>query len=400
VRGWDGPSVLSPSAEPATTGYWIPQELLAEPSALPGSSDAWTAAPTFAVDVAPVAGRGGAAAEAEGPDDEGVEPAPRGGEASPSVVPTASTGALAARSAIADPIRTVLDAVTAELHRSDNPHLGEVEPGRWWLRDPRDIAGSRTPLSDRVEWAVYSLLSTSGGIAADAFSGRITSMFRGHDTPDEELIRACVESYRSTIPDTDGLLQAQGTLPDRFREHGELVAGLTELGHRLGLRVWMSPHEQRRLHEGRPAGELLSDAERRVYLPLVTPGPVEALERMDCIWYLRGKATFLFEVEWTAMLGDPVLKRGTAIPSGDTVVRFLVVPAARTELIRLKLARSPVLRERLDVDNWHILKSEHLRTLMAAEAPTLDDLGPLLGLDPPIESLGGQLPLFGTPEEP
>jgi hypothetical protein len=153
------------------------------------------------------------------------------------------------------------------------------------------------------------------------------------------------------------------------------------------------------MYDGRPAGELLSDAERRAYLPLVTPGPVEALEQVDAMWYLRGKATFIFEVEWTAMLGDPVLKRGTAIPSGDTVVRFLVVPAARTELIRLKLARSPVIRERLELDNWHILKAEHLRTLMAAESPTLDDLGPLLGLDPAIGSLGGQLPLFGTPPE-
>jgi len=104
-----------------------------------------------------------------------------------------------------------------------------------------------------VEWAVYSLLSTSGGIAAQAFSDRITSMFRGHDTPDDELIRACVDSYRETVPDSDGLLQAQGTLQDRFREHGELVAGLAELGHRLGLRVWISQHEQRRLYQGRPA---------------------------------------------------------------------------------------------------------------------------------------------------
>ncbi len=423
VRGWAGPPVLSPNAEPATTGYWIPRELLAEPEALP-SQDAWAAPPVFDPEAAPGGEQGTSTAataddpespvdptatladdatsapatlEADevAPDDATDGPAQRTGEASPSVVPTVA----ADRHHVADPIKTVLDAVTTELHRNDHPHLVEVEPGRWWLRDPRDMAGARAPLSDRVEWAVYSLLSTSGGIAADKFNDRITSMFRGHDTPDDELIRACVESYRVTVPDSDGLLQAQGTIQDRFREHGELVAGLAELGHRLGLRVWISPHEQRRMYDGRPAGVLLSDAERRAYLPLVTPGPVEALEQVDAMWYLRGKATFIFEVEWTAMLGDPVLKRGTAIPSGDTVVRFLVVPAARTELIRLKLARAPVIRERLELDNWHILKAEHLRTLMAAESPTLDDLGPLLGLDPAVESLGGQLPLFGTPPE-
>lgn len=413
VRGWDGPVVLSPNTEPATTGYWIPQGLLAEPEAVPEAAAPWAAPPVFEPDaeaeLSPEAGAAtGSTLPPEDPDgaqgSTSTDPSSgtdgtmsaRSGEASPSVVPEAAP---THRPLVADPIRTVLDAVTAELHRSDHPHLAEVEPGRWWLRDRRDIAGARAPLSDRVEWAVYSLLSTSGGIAAQAFSDRITSMFRGHDTPDDELIRACVDSYRETVPDSDGLLQAQGTLQDRFREHGELVAGLAELGHRLGLRVWISQHEQRRLYQGRPAGELLSETERRAYLPLVTPGPVDALEQTDCIWYLRGKATFLFEVEWTAMLGEPILKRGTAIPSGDTVVRFLVVPAARTELIRLKLARSPVLRERLDQDNWHILKAEHLRTLFAAESPTLDDLGPLLGLDPAAESLGGQLPLFGTASE-
>jgi hypothetical protein len=295
----------------------------------------------------------------------------------------------------ADPVKITLDSITAELHRPDHPRLVEVEPGRWWLRDPADAEAARPPLADRVEWAVFSLLSTSGGIPATAFEHRIASMFRGHDAPDEELIRACVDSYRWVAPDSDGLLQASGTLQDRYREHGDLVSTIGDLGHRLGLRIWISPREQRRIVDGRPVGAMLSEIEQRVYLPLVTPGPAEALEQVDCIWYLRGKATFMFEVEWTAMLGEPVLRRGAAIPSGDTVVRFLVIPAARTDLMRLKLARSPLLRERLEQDNWHIIKAEHLRRFVARETPDLGDLAPLLGLDPPIERLGEQLPLFG-----
>gem|GEM_PF-682577 len=307
----------------------------------------------------------------------------------------ASVPAVADPLAGADPVKITLDSIAAELHRADHPRLLEVEPGRWWLRDPRDIEAARPPLADRVEWAVFSLLSTSGGIPATAFDTRIASMFRGHDAPDEELVKACVDSYRFVVPDSDGLLQASGSLQDRYQEHGELVATIGALGHRLGLRIWIAPREQRRRVDGRPIAELLNEVEQRVYLPLVTPGPVEALEQVDCIWYLRGKATFLFEVEWTAMLGEPVLRRGAAIPAGDTVVRFLVIPAARTDLVRLKLARSPLLRERLEQDNWHIIKAEHLRRFVARDDPTLDDLAPLLGLDPPIERLGEQLPLFG-----
>ena len=67
---------------------------------------------------------------------------------------------------------------------------------------------------------------------------------------------------------------------------------------------------------GGPSPTMLSEVEQRVYLPLVTPGPAEVLEQVDCIWYLRGKATFMFEVEWTAMLGEPVLRRGRSHPGG------------------------------------------------------------------------------------
>ncbi|HUR16513.1 MAG TPA: hypothetical protein VMZ33_04465, partial [Candidatus Limnocylindrales bacterium] len=135
--------------------------------------------------------------------------------------------------------------------------------------------------------------------------------------------------------------------------------------------------------------------ELRVYLPLIAAGDPQTLEQIDAIWYLRGKATFLFEVEWTAMLTDALLRRGPRIPSDETIVRFLVVPPERIELMRLKLARSPLLRKALEEQNWHILKSNHLRRLHGRDTADLDDLAPLLGLDPDIEREAEQLPLFG-----
>ena len=294
-----------------------------------------------------------------------------------------------------DPVSLLLEIVMGELRRDDHPRLRELEPGRWWLREKRDIDAARPPLSDRLEWAVFSLLSTSGGLTDAAFFDRIAGMFRGHDTPDEELVRACLDSYRSPESAIDGLLRTEETLQDRYEEHGALVGMLADYGHRLGLRCWMSSREQRRQFRGAPLSAMLSEAEQRVYLPLVSPGAVDALEAVDCIWYLRGKATFLFEVEWTAMLDEAVLRRGPRIESSDTVIRFLVIPGERTELVRLKLARSPLLRARIRDDNWHILKAENVRRLFAHEIADLNSLGPLLGLDPEIEEQGEQLALFG-----
>jgi hypothetical protein len=293
-----------------------------------------------------------------------------------------------------DHVRLLMEIVLGELRRPDNPRLQEVEHGRWWLRNEKDLANARPPLSDRLEWAVYGLLSTSSAMEEHTFFERASRMFRGHDTPDPELVRAVLASYRD--PDqTQVMLRDLDHLTTRHAEHGEIIGMLTDYGHRLGLRVHVSDKERRRAYRGGTVADLLTDEEQRAYLPLVAQGDVATLESLDCIWYLRGKATFLFEVEWTALLTEPLLKRGPRIPANDTVVRFLVVPEERAELIRFKLARSPLLRRALDDGNWHILKSDYLRRLLAREEAALDMLGPMLGLDPEIEREAEQLPLFG-----
>ena len=122
---------------------------------------------------------------------------------------------------------------------------------------------------------------------------------------------------------------------------------------------------------------------------------VEEVAEIDCAWYIRGKLAFLFEVEWTAMLGEPILRRHARIPQDDGTVRFLVIAPERTELVRHKLERSPLLREAFDRDNWHVLKWNHLRAFLGRDEPTLDALEPYLGLDPVAERSGEQLDLFG-----
>ena len=78
--------------------------------------------------------------------------------------------------------------------------------------------------------------------------------------------------------------------------------------------------------DGATLVDRLAEDERRVYLPLVVRAPADALGAVDAIWYVRGRLAFLFEVEWTAMVGDAVLRRGREIPLGDQQARFLVIP--------------------------------------------------------------------------
>jgi hypothetical protein len=304
-----------------------------------------------------------------------------------------------------DPVERVLALITDELTRTDQRRLAEIEPGRWWLGDRRDLEQAAIPLADRVEWAVYSLLSTAGPIAETAFFERVAGLFSGHDLPDEALVRACLASYRSPAS-TPTRLTTREDLRQRTRQHTELLALLAAGGQRLGMRRWIGRRDQaRRIGEGsgagtaeRTLGDLLDPhREREPWFPTASSVPREDGEAVDCIWYQRGGVAFLFEVEWTAMLGDVLLRRHARIPPDERLVRFLVLAPERRELARHKLEASPVLRAAMEASNWHVILWPHLRTWLEREKLDLADLEPYLGLDPAIERRAEQLGLFEAP---
>jgi hypothetical protein len=294
--------------------------------------------------------------------------------------------------AAGDPVERLIALVRDALAGARDRRLAMVEGDRWWLADREDREAAAVPLADRVEWAVYSLLSTAGPLSEPAFLERIAGLFTGPDLPDEGLVRACLDSYRSLASTPDRLVTGDDLLR-RSQEHGELLGTLLDLGHRLGFSVWIGRRQQARRAGGAALGDRLDTREASAppYLGHIRS---EHLEDVDVIWYVRGRMAFLWEVEWTAMLGETILRRHAAIPADDRLVRFVVVLPERAELVRYKIERSPLLREVLERGDWHILKSNHLLAWAAREAPALADLEPLLGLDPGVERTGDQLSLF------
>jgi hypothetical protein len=346
-------------------------------------------------DAGPTKEPGAGPVVAERPEGRRPEPetdSDAGAKTSSKPATTARIQRADAGDASTDQVDRLLALIRGELSGSGQRRLTEIEPGRWWLADPGDRAAAAAPLADRVEWAVYSLLSTAGPLSESAFFERIAALFAGHDLPDEALVRTCLASYRSLASTADRMVTGDDLLR-RAQQHAETIALLAEGGHRLGMRVWIGRREQDRKLAGRRLGDWLEDREQRAYLAQVSRA-VDEVSEVDCIWYVRSRAAFLFEVEWTAMLGEPILRRHARIPSEEGMVRFLVVAPERTELVRHKLERSPLLREAVARDNWHIIKWNHLRAFLAREPLELADLEPFLGLDPVLERSGEQMPLF------
>jgi hypothetical protein len=290
-----------------------------------------------------------------------------------------------------DHVDRLLALVHEALDGAEGRRLVKIDD-RWWLGDRTDRDAAAVPLADRVEWAAYSLLSTAGPLSETQFLERIGNLFAGPDLPDEPLVRACLDSYRS-MASTPERLVTTDDLIKRSQEHGELIAKIVDLGHRLGFQCWIGARQQpRRLH-GVPLGDRLDDREAAgpPYLGRIRG---EDLEEVDVIWYVRGRVVFLWEVEWTAMLGDVVLRRHARLPPDERLVRFLVVLPERAELVRHKLERSPLLRRELEEGSWHLFKANHLRDWERREHVALADMEALLGLDPAVERTGDQLSLF------
>jgi hypothetical protein len=338
----------------------------------------------------------GEASEASDDDGPGFEPMP--GTLGAAAQAASAMPSIRARTFMRppqprDPVERVLALVNGELGRSDQRRVVEIEPGRWWLADRRDRDAAAIPLADRVEWAVYSLLSTAGPIAETAFFERVAALFSGHDLPDETLVRACLASYRSPASTSSRLMTGED-LRRRTAEHTELLARLANAGHALGMRIWLGRRDQaRRIGDG-TLGDFLDAREQAPWFPTVSVVPKEDGEAVDCIWYRRGGSAFLFEVEWTAMLGDVLLRRHARIPPDERIVRFLAIAPERRELARYKLEASPVLREAMETANWHLILWPHLVAWLERDPLDLADLEPYLGLEPTIERRAEQLNLF------
>ncbi len=317
------------------------------------------------------------------------DPGSAGGEVAAAVdAGPPADGAPPPHAAIGD----LLGLIELELSRADQRKIAPSEGRRFWLRDPRDEAGAAAPLADRLEWAVFSLLGTGASVPEAAVRASLEEMFRGPDAPDPWLVDACLASYAVPAPG-DGRLAARDDLQGRSHEHADVIGMVADVGHRLGLHVYIAPREQARRAGGRPLAARLLPDERDPTLGFLGRGGADALEQVDCCWYVRPRFAFLFEVEWTAMLGEPVLRRGRTIAPDERIVRFVVLPPERVDLLRRKLQGSPVLRSAMETGNWHVLRTDALRRFAALPAPSLGDLQPYLGLDP-VADRPDQLALF------
>ena len=255
----------------------------------------------------------------------------------------------------------------------------------------------QSPLEDRVEWGVWTLLSAARDVDTRTLLRRAYGLFRGFETPDRELVQRCLSSYGAQGEDGRWRLRDEDGLVLRQAEQTALAALLADAGHRLGFKVRFGREVRRRPLSGPLASrgsilaDLLNDADRLAPLTRSVRAGSDALDLVDVVWYDRARMTFLWQLDWTARAHRSVVALGEAIPDDDRVFRFYAVADARQALLAWKLGRLPDVAEAVRKRGWRLVKWEPLRRFAADPAASLADLEPVLGLEPGVEQPVQQL---------
>jgi hypothetical protein len=213
------------------------------------------------------------------------------------------------------------------------------------------------PLGDRVEAHLDEALAaaTADGLAeADAYR-----LFDTASTPEAELVAACFAAFGKEVA------------PGRWQRRADVIESLRADLVALGLRLGYAAREQGE------ATVVWSDAPA----PMLGQGA-----------RLGAGATHVFAMLRPGELSSLLSSRS---PFGDDESRaWIAIPRGCTELVMLRLRRSPVLADLAAKGAWTLVKAEAVQKLLAREEIERSDLEEIVGLEPLIEKGEQQLPLL------
>lgn len=224
---------------------------------------------------------------------------------------------------------------------------------------------TQPPLADRVEQFI-ALHLEAGPTTRRQLLQAVYAAFPGWQTPDAELLAACLESYSQ--PEEEYLRLRDEDQP--LRRNADLAAMrqvLATLGRQLGYAVWLAAPDE---------------------------APAAGLGRWapaDLVWSQQEEPAFAFAVVSQASLHPWLLPAAGALAGCP---RYVVLPGGRAGLLDFKLRRCPPWRSRLAWTGWEFIKFRHLRQLASQPGLTVAAFRARVGLDPVVTLPGQQLALF------
>ena len=298
----------------------------------------------------------------------------------------------AARARAAHATGELLDAATfaeelrgvADLHAKLRPagsfdQLIAVAEGRIFVEGRAERERLATPAADRADAAAFALVSAIE--SGEGVDETLVALDADSIGMSPELRSTVLEAYTGVV---DGVRRPLRTVAAMEEERLAIVAGLLELGPRMGLHVSVAPALASTVVAGRTLGARTTVDPIDSSPPLRLRSDRDAYDAVDAVLYRRGRVLLFCEVVTGPLpIGELLLQRHTLIASDREVVRLLVLAPTLVPLLQLRLARDERLGAAWDAGNWHLLAADRVAALSRLAAPRLADLEGHLGAEPP-----------------
>ena len=298
----------------------------------------------------------------------------------------------AARARAAHATGELLDAATfaeelrgvADLHAKLRPagsfdQLIAVAEGRIFVEGRAERERLATPAADRADAAAFALVSAIE--SGEGVDETLVALDADSIGMSPELRSTVLEAYTGVV---DGVRRPLRTVAAMEEERLAIIAGLLELGPRMGLHVSVAPALASTVVAGRTLGARTTVDPIDSSPPLRLRSDRDAYDAVDAVLYRRGRVLLFCEVVTGPLpIGELLLQRHTLIASDREVVRLLVLAPTLVPLLQLRLARDERLGAAWDAGNWHLLAADRVAALSRLAAPRLADLEGHLGAEPP-----------------
>ena len=290
-----------------------------------------------------------------------------------------AAGELLDAAAFAEELRGV-----ADLHAKLRPagsfdQLIAVAEGRIFVEGRAERERLATPAADRADAAAFALVGALE--AGEGVDEALVALDSDSIGIDPELRSTVLDAYTNVA---DGARTARALRANLTSERLAIVAGLLELGPRMGLHVSVAPALASTVVAGRELGARTTVDPVDSTPPLRLRSDRVAYDAVDAILYRRGRVLLFCEVVTGPLpIGELLLQRHALIASDREVVRLLVLAPALVPLLQLRLARDERLSAAWEAGNWHLLAADRVAALSRLAAPRIADLEGHLGAEPP-----------------
>jgi 16S rRNA G966 N2-methylase RsmD len=232
----------------------------------------------------------------------------------------------------------------------------------WWFKNPIEyIKYPDKNLADRVEETIISLLRRKVSVTFDEVLGEIFVRYPNGLTPDIKSIKQILEKFASQS--SGKWIYKNGELERDFTNHTEMIVSLSDIGKKLGHKIYIGKREQSEIYNSKKLSEYADFCNLNNLK--INKNKQLRIEMIDMIWLKNNNIHYAFEVENSTNFTSGI-QRASNLDS--KINKIMVLPNDREkEFLSIK---DPLFIDNFKKYNWSyifyndIMKLKSLRTIL------------------------------------